>query len=102
MGIPPKRKGAKADIPASYGGASPMTIVYVLKSVRFSNKYYIGMTDDLEPRLKEHNAGRSFHTAKWRPWKITVSISFEDRARAVQFERYLKSGSGRAFAKRHF
>jgi len=36
------------------------------------------------------------------PWRIVVSIEFPDEGAAVRFERYLKSGSGRAFAKRHF
>ncbi|MBI2899976.1 MAG: GIY-YIG nuclease family protein [Planctomycetes bacterium] len=79
-----------------------MTLVYILESTEFPDKHYVGLTTALEPRIKEHNAGRCFHTAKWRPWRGTVCAAFATRERAVQFERYLKSGSGRAFAKRHF
>jgi len=53
-------------------------------------------------RLAAHNAGRSPHTARFKPWELVVSLEFADEAIAVQFEGYLKSGSGRAFAKRHF
>ena len=49
-----------------------------------------------------HNAGQSPHTSKYRPWRIVLAISFADDKRAHAFERYLKSGSGRAFASRHF
>lgn len=79
-----------------------MTIVYVFQSVRFPEKYSIGLTTELQSRLDEHNGGRNFHTAKWRPWHLTVYVTFASRERPVQFERYLKPGSGRAFAKRHF
>jgi hypothetical protein len=49
----------------------------------------------------DHNAGRCPHTAGGRPWQIDFSITFADEKRALKFERYLKSGSGCAFAKRH-
>jgi putative endonuclease len=58
------------------------------------------MTDDLKQRLREHNAGESSHTSKSRPWKLTAYIAFSDRAKAEAFERYLKSGSGHAFARK--
>jgi hypothetical protein len=47
----------------------------------------------------KHNAGAVTHTSKFRPWRIKSYIAFADEARAVAFEKYLKSGSGRAFAK---
>ena len=50
----------------------------------------------------DHNTGRCPHTASRRPWQLHVVIEFSDENRAIRFERYLKSGSGRAFAKRHF
>jgi putative endonuclease len=56
------------------------------------------MTTDLKQRLGEHNAGKSLHTSKFRPWKLITYIAFTDRAKAEAFERYLKSGSGHAFA----
>ena len=62
---------------------------------------YVGVTSDLENRLKEHNFGESIHTNKYGPWKLMTYIAFDSREKAITFERYLKSGSGRAFAKRH-
>jgi predicted GIY-YIG superfamily endonuclease len=60
------------------------------------------MTDDLRQRLAAHNCGSSPHTSKYRPWRVVVAVRFEDGQRAAAFEQYLKSGSGRAFAERHF
>jgi predicted GIY-YIG superfamily endonuclease len=76
--------------------------VYVLKSATSGVQYYIGLTSDVPARLADHNAGRCPHTARDRPWQRHVTIELPDEQRAVAFERYLKSGSGRAFAKRHF
>jgi predicted GIY-YIG superfamily endonuclease len=76
--------------------------VYVLRSVRDPERYYIGLTINVFARLSVHNLGGSIHTAKWRPWELVTSIEFANEASAVAFEKYLKSGSGRAFAKRHF
>jgi predicted GIY-YIG superfamily endonuclease len=62
--------------------------------------FYIGFTEDLQDRLKIHNSGSVPYTAKFRPWKIKTAIAFTERERAVEFECYLKSASGRAFAKK--
>lgn len=78
-----------------------MKYVYLLESVRNPDRRYIGLTSDVEERLKAHNAGKSPHTAKYAPWKLVSTIGFEEPAKAIAFERYLKTGSGRAFAKRH-
>jgi putative endonuclease len=59
-------------------------------------------TDDLRARLAKHNAGEVPHTSKYRPWRLRTYIAFDDEQRAIAFEKYLKSGSGRAFAKKHF
>lgn len=75
--------------------------VYVLKSASDPLRYYTGSTSDRSSRLAAHNAGRCRHTAGGRPWNIDLVIEFADEERAVRFERYLKSGSGVAFAKRH-
>jgi putative endonuclease len=64
-------------------------------------RYYTGVTRDVIARLAAHNAGQCTHTAGGRPWEIDVVVDFTDEARALAFERYLKSGSGVAFAKRH-
>ena len=81
---------------------SPRRVVYVLKSESQPNRYYTGLTSNLAARLDAHNAGRCPHTASGRPWRLDVIVRFADEYRAVAFERYLKSGSGGAFAKRHF
>lgn len=79
-----------------------MKYIYLLESTSYPDKRYIGITSNLNHRLKEHNAGKSPHTAKFKPWKVVVAIRFADDHRAEVFEKYLKSGSGSAFAKRHF
>jgi predicted GIY-YIG superfamily endonuclease len=61
--------------------------------------FYAGITGDLKTRLAQHNAGAASHTSKFRPWRIKSYVAFADEARAIAFEKYLKSGSGRAFAK---
>jgi len=75
--------------------------VYLIESLSAQAEGYVGITADLKQRLLEHNAGKSFHTSKFRPWKLTVYIAFADRAKADAFERCLKSGSGHAFASKH-
>jgi predicted GIY-YIG superfamily endonuclease len=77
-------------------------IVYVLRSLSEPKRPYIGLTHDVDARLAAHNAGRCAHTAPYRPWGLVAAIIFADEPTAIRFERYLKSGSGRAFAKRHF
>jgi predicted GIY-YIG superfamily endonuclease len=77
-------------------------IVYVLQSEAEPTRYYTGLTSNLRSRLDDHNAGRCPHTATGRPWRIDMIVKFSDECRAVAFETYLKSGSGGAFAKRHF
>jgi len=74
--------------------------VYILQSEVKPETFYVGFTEDLRARLKIHNAGQVFHTAKFRPWRIKTAIAFTERPRAAEFERYLKSASGRAFAKK--
>jgi len=74
--------------------------VYVLQSHVDPERFYTGLTDDLRIRLKRHNSGHVLHTAKWKPWRLKTYVGFSDRSRAVQFERYLKSSSGRAFLKK--
>jgi predicted GIY-YIG superfamily endonuclease len=63
---------------------------------------YIGVTADLKRRLAEHNAGKSPHTSKFVPWRIVTYVAFSDESKAASFERYLKSGSGHAFANKRF
>ena len=77
-----------------------MYYVYLIESVSAQGERYLGMTTDLKERLQEHNAGKSSHPSKFKPWKLTTYIAFTDRAKAEAFERYLKSGSGHAFARK--
>jgi predicted GIY-YIG superfamily endonuclease len=76
--------------------------VYILRSTPDPTRYYVGLTSDTARRLETHNSGGSIHTVANRPWRLVVAIEFSNPTSAVAFERYLKSGSGRAFAKRHF
>ncbi len=77
-----------------------MNYVYILRSLNDPEHYYVGVTADLRARLKKHNAGEVSHTSKYAPWAIKTYVAFSDELRALAFERYLKSPSGRAFAKK--
>jgi predicted GIY-YIG superfamily endonuclease len=77
-----------------------MTYVHILKSLGQPDRYYVGVTGDLRARLAKHNAGEVPHTSKYGPWAIKTYVAFSDEAQAFAFERYLKSASGRAFAKK--
>ena len=76
--------------------------VYILRSDGDSSRHYVGRTANVDDRLEWHNAGPSGYTLQYRPWSLVVSLEFPDERIAAHFEKYLKSGSGRAFAKRHF
>lgn len=76
-----------------------MKYVYILRSLD-SEHFYVGSTDDLRARLAKHNAGGVPHTSKFRPWTLKTYVAFSDETRAIEFERYLKSPSGRAFQKK--
>jgi putative endonuclease len=78
----------------------PFFFGYILQSESDPVHFYVGLTDDLKARLLKHNHGDVPHTSKFRPWRIKTAVAFSDRDRASQFERYLKSASGRAFAKK--
>ena len=76
--------------------------VYVLKSTAAGTHVYVGLASNVAARVSSHNDGRCPHTLRHRPWALHVVMEFRDESTAIRFERYLKSGSGRAFAKRHF
>lgn len=78
-----------------------MYYTYIIKSATEPIHYYVGSTEDIRKRFADHNAGRSLHTAKYRPWKLVWYCAFHHRTQAEAFERYLKSASGRAFQKKH-
>ena len=74
--------------------------VYILKSQAASERYYTGITVDLRARLQRHNDGLVPSTKSNRPWAVKTYVAFSDADQALAFERYLKSSSGRAFAKK--
>ncbi len=75
-----------------------MIWVYLMQSQSYPAQRYIGLTSDLERRMEQHNTGLSPPTAPYRPWELVVAMLFQHRSPAEAFEKYLKSGSGRAFA----
>jgi predicted GIY-YIG superfamily endonuclease len=77
-------------------------VVYVLRSTVDPSRYYTGLSTDVAARIAVHNAGSSTYTRELRPWNLVVSLEFSSESSAIAFEKYLKSGSGRAFAKKHF
>ena|GEM_PF-181894 len=79
-----------------------MFYTYILRSLSHPAERYIGSTEDLKLRLIKHNKGDVPHTSKFIPWKVEAYFAFETQEKAAAFERYLKSGSGHAFARRHF
>ena len=77
-----------------------MWYVYLLQSKAEPSERYVGFTMDLRGRLDQHNAKESKHTSKFAPWELVTYIAFSKKQQAESFERYLKSGSGHAFAKK--
>jgi putative endonuclease len=74
--------------------------VYILQSEAIPDHFYVGCARDLKERLRRHNSGEVSHTAKWKPWRVKTYVAFSHEGRARDFEQYLKSSSGRAFAKK--
>lgn len=78
-----------------------MKYVYILRSILHPDKFYIGLTDNLERRLKQHqNPSKSAYTRRFAPWRLETHVCFTDDKVAARFETYLKSHSGRAFLKK--
>jgi predicted GIY-YIG superfamily endonuclease len=80
----------------------PRRFVYILESISDPGRHDVGLASDVAARLDEHNADKAVHTYKHRPWRLRAAIEFVNPHAAARFEKYLKSGSGRAFARRHF
>lgn len=76
------------------------TYVYILQSETNTRHFYTGCTRDLRGRVSDHNAGKVRYSTKHKPWRLKTYVAFSDRASAREFEQYLKSASGRAFAKK--
>jgi predicted GIY-YIG superfamily endonuclease len=77
-----------------------MYYVYSIKSINFPDQNYVGYTQDLKARLRLHNEGKSRHTSKFMPWELVTYTAFQDKYKALEFEKYLKSHSGKAFANK--
>lgn len=96
----PPRSPTREGVAAGEAPTAGFRYVYILTSQSDSTRHYIGQTEDLNKRLQAHNAGQVKHTAKDRPWQIETALAFRSPEKAVAFERYLKTHSGRAFAKK--
>ena len=77
-----------------------MKYVYLLQCIDHPDQTYVGLADDLRARLAAHNAGKAIHTSKFKPWRLVSYVAFADDAKAVAFERYMNTASGRAFASK--
>ncbi len=77
-----------------------MYTVYILRSLKYPKRYYVGLTQDLGNRLKEHNNGKSQYTKNYAPWGLETHIVFKNKSLAREFEKYLKEGSGYAFMQK--
>ena len=79
-----------------------MYYVYLLRSLKNPSATYIGFTTDILQRLDTHNSGGSVHTKTNRPWKLVTYVAFDSEEKAISFEKYIKIGSGHAYAKKRF
>jgi len=77
-----------------------MHYVYILTCK--NNTRYIGCTQNLKERMSRHKKGYVTATKSRLPIKLHAYFAFKDRYLAYNFEKYLKSGSGRAFTNKHF
>jgi predicted GIY-YIG superfamily endonuclease len=93
-GCPPKQN-------RMFSEGGHMYFVYKLQSDKFPNEFYVGYTTDIKKRLAAHNNGQVPHTSKFKPWKMIFYFAISNKDKALEFEKYLKSGSGRAFLKKH-
>jgi len=76
--------------------------MYFVYSLKCRDGFYIGCTDNIEERLERHSKGHVPATKNRLPIKLEFYIAIPDKYKAFEFEKYLKSGSGRAFIKKHF
>jgi len=73
--------------------------VYAIKSL-IDSRIYVGLTENLERRLEEHNQGRTRSTKGYRPWKLIYKEEVETRISARKLEKYYKSGCGNEILKK--
>jgi len=74
--------------------------VYRIHRLKYLDSLYSGFREDLKQRFSDHNHGRNVSAAPYRPWKLIFYSAFEKKEIALDFECYLKSGSGKAFARK--
>ena len=91
---------AKQDALRSFSEGGPVYYVYLIESLCLQGERYVGMTTDSNSVCDSTIKGKSSHTAKFSPWKLITYVAFTDRGKADAFERYLKSRSGHAFARK--
>jgi predicted GIY-YIG superfamily endonuclease len=77
-----------------------MYYAYILRSEKDPTVVYHGFTEDLRKRLETHNRGGNRSTSAMRPWRLVWYGGFETETAALNFERYLKTASGKAFARK--
>ncbi len=75
--------------------------MYYVYSLKCKDGYYVGCTDDLDDRMERHEKGRVPATSNRLPIELEFYFAISDKYKAFEFEKYLKSGSGRAFINRH-
>ena len=76
-----------------------MFYVYIIKSKK-DNSFYKGFTEDLKNRLNEHNNGKAKYTSTKGEYDLVWYCAFQNKNKAIDFEKYLKQGSGFAFARK--
>lgn len=76
--------------------------MYYVYNLKCKDGFYVGCTNDLKDRLKRHIGRQVPATADRLPLKLIAYFAFSDKYKAFNFEKYLKSGSGRAFLNKHF
>ncbi len=77
-----------------------MYYVYMLRSIPKPGQTYVGFTEDFKARLTSHNNGQSPYTSKFKPLELVTYTAFSSRTKALSYEKYLKSHSGKAFANK--
>lgn len=77
-----------------------MYYVYIIQSIVDPSKLYVGFTCDIYARLSKHNEGGSVYTKNYKPWQLVWHSCFQERSKALDFEKYLKTYSGKAFMQK--
>ena len=77
-----------------------MHFIYIIKSIDPQEKFYVGYTLNVDSRLLKHNEGGSVYTRDYKVWTLIMYCCFSDKGKALRYEKYLKSHSGRAFMKK--